>query len=256
MEKNKHNSIQTEILQKIKTGEAKMRPKWHFVLKGILFLSGIITISLFLLYISSLMLFAMRQSGIWFVPSHSWYAIKLYLFSIPWLLVLLSLVFLIVLEILVRHYKFAYRKPILLSLFIILILVVFGSLFISKIGLHQKYFNAINQKSFGITKDVYCKYGAKTGKGVHPGKVLSIDGSDFVLVNLNRENILVHTNKRTRIPKFETISVGDNLLVMGENKQGEIVAVGIRKIPKDIFVWHKFATSSAKRNPHPCLPRR
>ena len=90
---NSQKSLITgEVLEKIKSGQVKMRPKAHFVLKTALVALGFILIILFVLYLISFIVFTLRMSGIWFAPGFGLYGIKIFLFSLPWLLILIAII--------------------------------------------------------------------------------------------------------------------------------------------------------------------
>src|SRR4030042_4792350 len=136
-EETNKNSLQNSILEKIKSGQAKIRPKWHFVLKTLLLAAGVLFGTLALLYLASFVLFVLRQTGSWFLPSFGWRGIMVFLISMPWLLVILGVVFIILLELLVRHYSFAYRNPLLYSLLGIIVFVIIASVFVAKTSFHE-----------------------------------------------------------------------------------------------------------------------
>jgi hypothetical protein len=58
--KNSENSISNNIEQAIKSGQVKMRPRWHFVLKTVLAISGGLFVLLTILYLASLIIFISR----------------------------------------------------------------------------------------------------------------------------------------------------------------------------------------------------
>src|SRR3989344_3614541 len=114
-------SIKEEVIARIKRGETIMRPRWHFVLRAMLYALGVLIAALALVYLASFIMFVLRETGLLFVPSFGFRGVGVFLFSLPWFLILLSLVFVFVLEVLVRRYAFAYRKPLLYSVFGIVI---------------------------------------------------------------------------------------------------------------------------------------
>ena len=101
-------------------------------------LSVYLSMLLALLYFASLSLFFLHDNGTWFIPSfggRGWFS---FLRSIPWFLVLLIIVFVGLLEVLVRRYAFVYRKPLLLSAAGIVVLVIFGGFLIAATPFHRQ----------------------------------------------------------------------------------------------------------------------
>ncbi|MBU3925378.1 hypothetical protein KJ854_05620 [Patescibacteria group bacterium] len=137
MENNKNQkSIKESILSVIKSGQVKMRPRWHFVLKTALAAFGVIILVLTVLYLASFIIFVLRQTGVLFVPAfglQGWFA---FFTNLPIFLIGLLIVFIIVLELLVRHYAFAYRRPLLYSAVGIFILVFAGVMVIENTSFH------------------------------------------------------------------------------------------------------------------------
>jgi len=99
---------------------------------------GIILAGIAGLYLASLLIFIAHETGIATVPVFGWLGIMLFLKSLPWLLILLILAFVIILELLARHYSFAYRVPLIYSTVVILILVVAGGLVVAITPFHKK----------------------------------------------------------------------------------------------------------------------
>jgi len=52
------SSIKDAVLEKIRRGEVHMRPRWQFVLKGVLVALGAVLVALALLYLVSFVFFA------------------------------------------------------------------------------------------------------------------------------------------------------------------------------------------------------
>ena len=98
-------SVSEQIVETIRSGGVKMRPKWHFALKTILALTGAVILLLTLIYIASFAIFMLRQTGVLFAPTFGFRGGYVFLRSLPWLLISLLVVFIVVLEILVRHYS-------------------------------------------------------------------------------------------------------------------------------------------------------
>jgi len=65
-----------------------MRPRWHFVLRAVLWLAGAVIAVLAALYFASLFLFINRETGIWLTPIFGWRGVRVFLASAPWLIIL------------------------------------------------------------------------------------------------------------------------------------------------------------------------
>jgi len=112
-----------EIIEKIKTKHIKMKPRWHFALKSV-FLIALSLISLFLLlFITSFMF----RSGL-LTP----------LRGFAWMLLLFSVLFIALLEYLIKRYAISYRRPVIYSLLIIISLIFVFGIICNKTCFHDR----------------------------------------------------------------------------------------------------------------------
>src|SRR5262245_42216017 len=115
MHNNTDKTVKHTVLDAIKAGQVHMKPRWHFVLRGILLVLESILLALSLRYLASFIMFIVYRSGVWFTPGFGFRGLRVFLLSIPWLLILVSVAFLVLLELLVKRYAFAYKKPLAYS---------------------------------------------------------------------------------------------------------------------------------------------
>jgi len=137
------------IIDKIKKGEIKMKPKAHFVLRTLLIVLGTSVGFLFALYLTSFILFSM-QAVCGLMPI---------LISLPWLLIFLSVALIIVLEILTKQFSFVYRRPVLYIVLVIIISVLFGSFVVNKTKVHPFLFDRAEKHRLPIMGPMYRGYG-------------------------------------------------------------------------------------------------
>ena len=132
----KLQSLQEKVLGAIQRKEVAMRPRWHFVLRSVLVVLGIVIIALLSVYLVSLVVFLMKQSGGWFGPEFGPRGVRAFLFSAPWLLVGASLVFIVFLEILARRTEVARRSPMLYSAVGVIAIVALGTFIVDRAAVH------------------------------------------------------------------------------------------------------------------------
>jgi hypothetical protein len=133
-------SLQNKILDAIKTGEVKAKSKWYFYGQSAALAMGLIITGLLLLFLSSLIVFSLKQNGAWFAASFGFYGLKILFMSLPWILIIAVATLLVLLERLLKHYKFSYQQPMLYSFVGIGLLFALGTIFISKAHLHEELF--------------------------------------------------------------------------------------------------------------------
>lgn len=221
-------SITDQIIVAAKNGRLKMRPKWHFILQAALGLVGIAVVSMTLLYLTSLFIFISHETGIMMAPIFGWHGIAIFLVSLPWLLILALVVFFLILEILVRHYAFAYRLPLLYSGLAILIVVSLTSLVVAATPFHEKLSHCPPVGGpppcvIGFYRDL----GPDRIKNVHRGTITGFEGSNFVIINRNREELTIVVSPRTRLPRGLDFSLGDEVVVIGDRQGDQVKAFGV-----------------------------
>ncbi len=235
-ERNKEG-LSKKIILAAKRGELRMRPKWHFVLRAGLWITGIAAAVLATLYFLSLFLFITRETGIWMAPMFGWRGVFVFLSSLPWLIILSILIFVLILEILVRRYAFAYRLPLLYSAFAILLAVFAGGLLLAQTPLHQILSNCPSPRDLRDKKDlpvqppcgtgVYRDLAPRRFNDFHYGVIDSFDGDNFIILNRHQEKILVVVGKKTRLPLGAQFEAGDAVVVIGEHRGGQVEAFGV-----------------------------
>src|SRR4051812_39374071 len=91
-------SVETRIMDAIRAGRVRMRPRWHFILFSAFAIIGTLLVFLTLLYIASLAVFFTRESGAYFAPSFGSRGWMVLLHSLPWMLIVLVAVFVVILQ--------------------------------------------------------------------------------------------------------------------------------------------------------------
>lgn len=207
-----------------------MRPRWHFVLKAVLGILGIIIMAMAALYLISFILFALREAGLLFIPGFGFHGVGVFLFSLPWILILVSLVFIVCLELLVKRYAFSYRKPLLYSVFGGLGLVVFGSALLFHFGFHEQVFKFVERQGMPVMDPFYRGYALPRGEGVHRGSISGFTEKGLTITTRRGDVLEVQIASETAFPYGLDLQIGDEIVVLGERASSTIEAVGIRRI--------------------------
>lgn len=226
--KNGKKSIKEGVLEAIQTGRAKMRPRWHFVLRAVLLVVGVSLVFFALLYLASFILFALRETGIWFAPLYGSRGWITFFRSLPWVLIFLSLVFMVVLEILVQRYAFANRKPLLYSVLGIVVLAVLGGIIVAPF--HRPFFRSAREHSFPFAGGFYRNFEFARFDDIHRGRIMTITPEGFVLQDLNGETSTVFITSGTRMFPDPDVESGNAVVVFGDQTDHAIQAYGIREI--------------------------
>lgn len=229
---NNHNkpSIRDRVADDIQSGRVVMKPKWRFVLHAALMATGSILVLLILLYLVSFFIFILHQTGIWFAPSfgsHGWAELFV---SLPWMLVIVALIFILILELLSRRYAFGYRQPLLLLAAMIIFIALIGGGLIARTPLHQFLFESAEEYEWPVIDQLYRTYGLRRLNAIHVGTVLTITDDGFILRNPRNEDLYVTVYPETRFPAGTDFQEGDAVTVFGNRDENTITAYGIRKV--------------------------
>lgn len=106
-----HN-LKEELLQTIKDGSLKQKPKWYFAFFSFLSIVGIFTLFTLLLYMMSFIVLIFGEEINFRGGVHFFEMIH----ALPIVLILLVIILLCTLFVLIHHYRFSYKKPVLYSI--------------------------------------------------------------------------------------------------------------------------------------------
>ncbi len=220
MDPSEEQAIQKNVLDAIASGRIKMHSRAYFVLQTVLAIVGGIILGLFLIYIVGFAIFLLRESGALLAPGLGFAGWYIFFRSVPWLLVVLSLIFLLVLVILINHYAFAYQRPLLYSLLGIMIIVTAASFYIS--------FYQFNPPILGA---YYNGYNSGELTDVHRGEIVVLAANGFVLQGLSGETSTVLFGAGMAPAAESDLRAGDLVVVFGDrDTSGFIEASAIEKI--------------------------
>ncbi len=226
MEKDKFDSksIKGEVLGQIENHQLKMKPRSRFVLKTILAVLGMLILFLVLCYLVGLGWFVLRQSGLAFLPSFGWSGLVVLILSLPWLIILTVIVFVFLLQALLRQYPAAYRKPLLISLLAIVFLAGLVGLWTASFDFHHNLWRVRE----GPARVLYRDYALPFLGETYVGEILEVTDEGLVIISdLNQEKKIL-ISEETRLPRGSGFAVGRRVVVWGEHADGEVRAKGVR----------------------------
>ena len=220
-----HKELKSEIMAAIESGKAKMRPRWHFLLFSGFALVGSLIVLFSMVYLFSLAMFFMRENGTWFAPSfgsRGWFA---FFHSMPWLLLALLALFLALLEVLVRRYRFVYQKSLMTSALGIIFIAVFGGYALAQTSLHRQFMPRHGGGFFRIML-------APPHGETYRGDVLYVIDRGFVIYDDNGSGTTtIMVTRHTRLPYGADFSTGTPVVVVGDRvSTGTVEAFGVREV--------------------------
>lgn len=229
MNKNTSKSVPANILKKIKSGQVKMLPRWHFVLKSFLLLFGILISALFALYCLSFIVFIL-DTEIGSLPIRGGRGAGIFFHLLPWLLLLLSGIFIFIIQKLVKKYGFSYKNPIIYTIIGVIILAFSGSVFISYTGFHKKLSQISQEQNIPVFNSLYEHYKFIQKEKLQSGSIKYMSTTHFKISTTDSQALLdVIITPETIFPFGRDFKKDDSILVFGDREDNSIEAIGIRK---------------------------
>jgi hypothetical protein len=230
-----------ELLDKIKKGEVKRRPKSYFVIRSFLYALIILAILGFSLFLGSFIFFSMRATGIFFLPILGFPGLKLFLLSFPWILIVFIVLLIVLAEALLKKLHVIYSRPLLYSAIVLVVLVFFGSFVMERTRIHAGLFERAREDMLPIMGPVYKGFGNRQIRNTCIGEVTAVLTDGLIVETVDGREVKVVTSEGTNCPcGLEQIDTGDMVIIMGEEKDGEISALGVNKIAEEENpYWHR-----------------
>lgn len=240
-------SLREKIIEKIGSGQVKMRPKFHFILKTLIMACGIFLAVLLILFLVSFIGFHLRASGIWYLPTFGLRGFAVYLRLLPWFLIILSIILILLLEILTRKFSFVWRRPILYSLIVIILIAIVGGFIIERTSFHPDLFLRAREGRLPLMGPMYRQFGMPDPRNVYRGVVEEITEDGFKIRTFDDQLLTVIFIQEAHFPFEKEINQEDSVVVMGERQNGTVRAFDVRKIDDEFRTF--------ERRPPPQPPR-
>ncbi len=220
------------VMESIKSGKVKMRPRWYFILRDILGIFAIVIVLLIAVYLASFTIFVLRQSNAPLVSIFGlagWYALFT---SLPLVLIVLSAIFIIALAILGRRYPFGYQWPFLYSILGAIFLIVGVSfLFVQNTSYDQLLGIAPASPQISLLGTYYPGLGILQSDQIHQGEIISLTNNGFMLSDSSGHNAVVMITPSTTLPSVAILQAGAMVVVFGNaSPTGTVLAVGVQKL--------------------------
>lgn len=230
----KNEQLNKEILSQIKEGKVEMKSRWFFLLRTILGVLGVFILSLCLIFLVSFILFGLRKSGVALAPGFGPQGFILFAMSLPWMLILITAAFLMVLEILIRKYSFVYKKPILYSLIGVFAVTTLITLLLPSFAFHNSIFRAYKPERGGEMPPVgkfYRGFGVPHPPDLIRGVIVDFSTGTLLVATDDGVTSSVAISDITKIFPGTNMAIGGELLIFGpRSSSGVVSAFGIREI--------------------------
>lgn len=211
------DEIEKNVFDAIEHGGVKMRPRWHFVVRAVLVATGSVLFFLLLVYFASTALATLYRNGAWVAPAFGLSGWLLFLRSLPLILIGFTLIFVIVIALLARHYAFVYHQPLVYLLLIIAGLTTIASFLIAPTAFHRAVFDYTAEK-FPFAQSFYI-YEETTPRAVHRGEIIAFTSSGFVLRDIDGDV----TATVVFAAASTSFGLGDAVVVFGDENASDTI---------------------------------
>jgi len=230
---NSGNSITEKVVSRIERGELKMKPRAYFIAKSFLVIGLLSLFFLLLLYFASLVVFVLRINDIFLFRGIGFYAIRNVLISFPWYLALLIFVLILLVGVIGRKFQFVYRRPFIVSLLVISVVVIASSFLVEKSSLHYSFFRLAEQERLPVAGRMYRDLGNLDINDAYFGVLLEKENDQWKMELDSGEKVDLKITEKTRGRRlYLQIEEGEKILVIGEMEDGVIDVISFRTIER------------------------
>ncbi len=119
-------------MSQVKTGKIAMKPRWYFIVGSLLFFGGLVALSVGVMFLINLTIFALRRHG----PMASW-RLQTMVENFPWWAPIFAVIGIILGVRLLKKYDFSYKKNFTLIIVSFILAVLFAGFLFDKLGLND-----------------------------------------------------------------------------------------------------------------------
>lgn len=132
MEKQKRN-IENKIMDKVLSGEVKMKPKWYFVLGSLASFVGLVGMIIGAIFLTNLTFFYIKKQG----PGTA--RISMMLESFPLWVPILAIALVILGIWMLKKYDFSYKNNFIVVAITVVTAIILSALLIDYLGLNEQW---------------------------------------------------------------------------------------------------------------------
>jgi hypothetical protein len=219
-----------EIINTIKSGEAKMHSRAYFVARAVFAIIAALVLFTLILFIATFIIFALQQNGGFFATNFGLGGWAIFLESLPWVIFLLSIALLLILWLLLRRYPVVYHQPVLYTLLILIVVIGLIAVFLLPSSIHGVIYRYVSKNQTPMVAGVY-EFETAPMSGIYRGQVIVLATSSFVLGNTIGQTSTVLVVPSMASSELVDIEPGDYVIIFGHGvATATIEASGVEKI--------------------------
>lgn len=231
-QKPPEQSMKDDVIKAIESRQVKMRPKWQFITRAVLLLVGIVLGAIITLFISSFIVFVLRQTGVWFLPSFGLQNLGVFFTSLPWILLAVAVVFIFLLDIFIKKYPFFYTRPLIYSVLGIVVIVIVGSVAIGCSTFHKNLLAWTETDHITFGSHMYQHF-MQSPDNVTVGTITEITSTGCKILGPQDQLFAVTFSPQISMPPKNNFIIGDSIVILGQRQGETIQAKEIEKLNPD-----------------------
>lgn len=234
-------NLKTKILDAVEKNNIIMIPKWKFVLYSALGIVGIIFSFLLLVFLFSLMLFVLSRYGFMYMPFFGFMHTLRTLSVVPPVLLVCTILLLVLIEIISRYYSFSFRRPLAVTLLLIVSFATVTSYVISETSMHEYVRGYAKTHRIDMMTRMYDRpvpFKPINGMDVVRGEVVLYSPTTTVLELFDGTRVIAYAST-TGTSTFIVPSIGDDVVVLGIFNNSKFMIIDMRQAPPRQFGGHR-----------------
>jgi hypothetical protein len=213
--------ITEKLMEKIVRGDLKMRPRWKIAAAAALGASGLAVALIAALFLAGFAVLAVSTSGLRYLPGFGWRGYAAFLSEFPWWVVGSLIVLLAGVEAYARRFSFAYRRPVLISLGVLVVAVALAGWGLA--GFVEG--SCPRRPAFRAVLGHFRSMAAGQSGQIHRGKVIEVSPGRFVMMSGGgRREIILPPEMGLPVPP----GMGDEVMVFGRRDGDRVQAFGVK----------------------------
>ena len=218
--KNKFDHLKEKLMTDIASGVLTPAPRWKKILQSVLLVTLVLAIFLLTALVFVYLFHALRSAGISALLGFGWRGIILFLFLIPWSLIVVDILFVLLLIHIAKRFEIAWKVP-RLYLAMFLLLAAWSAGYVLD--------RPVNERM--EREELYERPAPPpVGEGFTHGIILTLDASECILSIVDERT--GDTIEVWAVPpaceQLVRYDVGESVILAGTDEDGILTVYGIR----------------------------
>ena len=228
--------IQKKVLNRIRTGNARMHSRAYFHVRVVFTLAVAILTFAVSTFVLSFIVFSVHESGEQFLLGFGGRGVLTFLALFPWLTLIFNIALLFLLEWLLQSYKIGYRFSLLAVFIAIFVISVVLAAIVDLTPTHSILLDRADRDQLPVIGEMYDNIrDSHQAQGVYRGTIASINGNEIVITHHDNDHDADDGTWTVMLPQADTpqLALGDRVYIFGSATGNVVQAYGIRVLSPD-----------------------